>query len=361
MKRSLHPARGMTLIEVLLATTIFLVVGVAMLAIFTAAVTLYRAGEASRRSSDEAMTVLTLLDRDVARAVPEKLGGHFRTTLDPVTGNTTAVGWLYQRPADDVGSADQLHERYGWVEWRLTGPATNATLERFACHGADPAFLDDPTQNQTGGTTVAVMPGLLHFGAWLVDTGTSDNLGAYPGYPMAGSAWQVAIDTYAEPDQAVATVPNAAVTEVSTIDHDNDGVAWYYPRGVRFTFIFAGADTAAIDPSRRRIGRLRGAVDATGTELPVAGTGALGSRPGTIVRIDDELLAIAGRTGGTLMVASDWSQGPIRPAAVAASARSIADITIGTGRGAWRSTATAHPRGSQIFAGEAYALVRRFD
>lgn len=81
--------RGFSLVEVLVATSIFALVSVAMLGIYGTATELVRQGESRRASADEAVATLALLEDDLRRIVPPQIGGFFLTQYP----NPADLGW----------------------------------------------------------------------------------------------------------------------------------------------------------------------------------------------------------------------------------------------------------------------------
>lgn len=69
--------RGFTLVEILVATSIFAVVSVAMIGIYATATDLVRLGESRRAAADEAAATLSMFDEDLRRIVPPEAGGFF--------------------------------------------------------------------------------------------------------------------------------------------------------------------------------------------------------------------------------------------------------------------------------------------
>ncbi len=85
-----NPARaGLTLIEILVSILILSVVSIAMIGILMVSSELFRRGEFSRSSNDEAIAVMGALDDDVKRIIPVVDGGWLYAALSrtPHDGN----------------------------------------------------------------------------------------------------------------------------------------------------------------------------------------------------------------------------------------------------------------------------------
>ena len=78
--------RGFTLMEIMVSLLIFSVVSLALIGVLSAAVKLFRAGEAGRAASDETIATLAQLDDDLKRMVPAADGGYLYTKTYDTNG-----------------------------------------------------------------------------------------------------------------------------------------------------------------------------------------------------------------------------------------------------------------------------------
>ena len=157
----------MTLIEILVALSIFVVVGGAMLGIMLKATDIYEATESAKAASDEAMAVLGMLDRDLARAVAPGDGGHFIAGVVDQQSGACAVGWTIRNPEPE----DPVRTKF--VYWALD----DQILRRKISDSIHDAFGVPTNPGTPDAHQVTVLPnmdevtqGCLHFGVWLVGT-----------------------------------------------------------------------------------------------------------------------------------------------------------------------------------------------
>ena len=78
--------RGFTLMEIMVSLLIFSVVSLALIGVLSAAVKLFRAGEAGRAASDETIATLAQLDDDLKRMVPAADNGFLYTKTKATNG-----------------------------------------------------------------------------------------------------------------------------------------------------------------------------------------------------------------------------------------------------------------------------------
>lgn len=145
---------GFTLLEVMVSIMIFSVMAIAMVGVFSAATSLFRAGESARAATDEATAVLAMLDDDLKRMVPPQDGGFFFTKVnmpvpDPVVTNPVAfvaepggnmvLSFKIRNPdpsaISETGVGARLIVLY-WVEEETLGSGTWA-LHRATATAAD--------------------------------------------------------------------------------------------------------------------------------------------------------------------------------------------------------------------------------
>ena len=79
--------RGFTLMEIMVSLLIFSVVSLALIGVLSAAVKLFRAGEAGRAASDETIATLAQLDDDLKRMVPAADNGYLFTKTQKTSGH----------------------------------------------------------------------------------------------------------------------------------------------------------------------------------------------------------------------------------------------------------------------------------
>ena len=119
--------RGFTLVEILVATSIFAVVSVAMIGIYATATDLVRLGESRRAAADEAAATLSMFDEDLRRIVPPEAGGFFfaavplhapgptqEITWDP--GGSMAIAFVI---SDPTGFTDRTAQPQLLVLWMV--------------------------------------------------------------------------------------------------------------------------------------------------------------------------------------------------------------------------------------------------
>lgn len=309
----------MTLIEILVALSIFVIVGGAMLGIMLKATEIYEATEASKAASDEAMAVLGMLDRDLARAVAPGDGGHFIAGVVNQKTGACAVGWT-------IRNQDANHPaRTKFVYWVLDD---GKNLRRGIFDGPDDVYsvpaagastitcpvLDNKTEQVTGGC--------LHFGVWLV--GTSHNLatdGVKQSFaPEPERHWTRVLvantNAYTEP------IPEVAY-DTRTRHSDAESTPLAYPATVRFTVLLTGNNRrATVARLRKPLGRTP--ADYTETDpgeavIPIVGVSGLASLPGSLLLLEDEdpehpqseIIGYHGYRDGMILINTAAEHGPL--------------------------------------------------
>ena len=144
---------GFTLIEVMVSILIFSVMSIAMIGVFSAATSIFRAGESARAATDEATAVLAMIDDDLKRMVAPQDGGFFFTTVNmPIPGVPPAPVAFVAEPGgnmvlsfkirnpdpgaiSEAGIGARLIVLY-WVEEETLGSGTWA-LHRATATAAD--------------------------------------------------------------------------------------------------------------------------------------------------------------------------------------------------------------------------------
>lgn len=364
-----------TLTEILVSLMIFMVVSGAMLTIMLLATRIYEEAEFGKAANDEAMAVLGMLDRDLARAISPSAGGHFYAAVLSIPSNDAAqpsttsgdcaVGWTIRN--DDLASPDRTRFVF-WRTFKYQRPRTLSSgqtivEDRFIlCRGtyedksAAPRGSYDSDDLYDAGTGNLSLPagmaiitdGCIHFGVWLV--GTSHNLAdtiLRSTHPEPERYWTRVvvrndINAWAEPIKA-----EPYDTEMRHSDPDQTPLA--YPSTIRFTIVLTGGHKNA------PVGRLRTALndtDDTGeVDIRVQGTRGVSTLPGSIMRIGDEIIGYYDFRNGEIKVNSDEQHGPL-------NAYGNSGNSNGNGRGILRSRLQAHEVGAPVYFGRPYSLVK---
>lgn len=313
-----------TLIEILISIMIFSVVSTAVVGILFAATNIYQAGESARGATDEAISVIDLLDRDLAAAVPPRQGGifHAHSPQGAAAGNCL-VAWTIGNPAVLGGSSR-------FVVWGVV----NGQLRRRVSD--NPVDLNDAP---LAGSSV-VSGDCLHFGVWLAGTpvGAVED-GLLATVPQDG--WQRIRSRGTNPlviDSEPVVDPLPYASDAADFAAARDP-AYGYPSALRFTILL-------------RAGRAEreGVVvsDDGGLNLRIAGLPQLPSGPGNVIRIGDELVGFTGiDADGRLRVNQREGDGP-------------RNLDTDSGRGIWRSLSPdgGHPPGTAVRLGQRWTLTR---
>jgi type II secretory pathway component PulJ len=340
---------GFTLLEILISMGVFLSVSVAMLAIFTTSVRIYRRGEQARSSDDQGMLLLNLLSQDLARAVPRRQGGHFRAEwLGHANGNVS-LGFSVRR--DDPGQ--QPWQQWDFVVWECTDASAGASLRRIVYRGSTSAFLRDPWEEGDEAKNETVGPGLLHFSVALAGIPDGSH---YQEFPAAGLGdWNALTDLSGPAGKPSAykapAVPHAGRPIYTTIA-SSAANGEPYPTGMLLRAVLAGVNQ---DSQATRV------LSDDGAEgLRLAGSAVIGR--GSILRISDELVGARGMTNGYVQLNRGPDTGSGRAADGPIRVASNGDAESAAGRGLWGSTvpAAGHERGAVVTPGRLLTLVHQF-
>lgn len=160
---------GFTLIEVMVSILIFSVMSIAMIGVFSAATSIFRAGESARAATDEATAVLAMLDDDLKRMVPPQDGGFFYTkTHMPNTatpGGNMVLAFKIRNPdagaVSETGKDARLIVLY-WVDVDAADPE-KSDLHRATATAAD-------SDNNTATTSELAVVSALYGSASATDS-----------------------------------------------------------------------------------------------------------------------------------------------------------------------------------------------
>jgi prepilin-type N-terminal cleavage/methylation domain-containing protein len=352
--------RGFTLIEILISVTIFVVSATIMLGALFGATEVFRRGEASRQAGDEATAVLAALQEDLSRAVPVRLrdgkpapewGRIFAEAMPPtsnclfsvVTENPdrSQVRWVDANGDGQNDTVVGIRQRVDWFVVAGADPSTDALIRKVWDLGddgnvvdadsstVDPDFATDglmsPGQAYNPRSRDVVTRGCLHFGVWaevaqahrIVQAGANgpefdwETPGTYAVLPFVTSSAGPAL-----PLDTGQLTPAAYPPQ-------------FYPQpdALRISLVLTGGGRFATR------GTLIQAIDDSQTTARVSGIKALPTIAGSLLRIGNEWVRYEDFRGGRLTIATD-------------------------GRGALRSTATAHAaRSETVLAGMPFSLV----
>lgn len=360
---------AMTLVEILIAIAIFMALSTAMVAIFTGASDLYEKGEASRAGGDIAMSVLSLLDKDIAQAVAPDQGGHCFAEVTNDNGDC-AIGWTILRHAD-VDDADRDQNRivnaagrFGFVLWSVD---TTSQLRRLEI---DTAELRDVERIRFGnlyaptplylhgriGQGSVINTDCLHFGAWLVGTShrpyDDPKIRSRLSLSKDGRSTRwAAMRDLLHPDTPLTTQPDPTLPQATpwystTQKHDDNLTPLHYPSGLRITLIL-GTD--------RERGRLLDDVAVDATTLRIGGLKSVPLARGSVLCLEHqqdgkrEFVSYKDYRDGVLTVCN----GP------ADLAYGLIDPETWSGRGVLRSLPLAHPRLTLVRTGRQFTLIRK--
>ncbi len=180
--------RAFTLIEVMVSIMIFSVMSIAMVGVFSAATSLFRAGESARAASDEATAVMAMLDDDLKRMVAPQDGGFFFTKANmPNTttpGGNMVLSFKIRNPdpgaVDERGIGARLIVLY-WVDHDATTNSWDlhrATATAADSDGSTGSTAEFPVMSNiyttANATDSVVARGCLYFG---IDLSTPSSAG----------------------------------------------------------------------------------------------------------------------------------------------------------------------------------------
>lgn len=335
---------GFTLLEVLIAILIFSIVSVAMIGVLVGAVRIFRGGESARAAHDEAIAVLSQLDEDIARMVPQGDGGFFylrvrdvdvnNSTFDPDPLKSMVLAFKIRNPDAQAATADAVGvtpdttsdrsrlvvtwwvDNSGWLN-RVAEPATE--------------WQQDPSVRPREITKVAtalsgagthLSANCLYFGA---DLSLDQELPAIAQKP--GDA-----GISARPNLSWTGCLPAATNKYCTEPSASDPAVFQpFPRAIRIAVTLTGGSRNLLTGTVIRD-------DSSG--IRIAGVGQVPLGMNATARVGDAT------TGTVEWIQYDKATGGL--------------LTFGAGRpeSIRRTTATTHNRGEPIVFGTTYSLVR---
>lgn len=171
--------RGFTLMEIMVSLLIFSVVSLALIGVLSAAVKLFRAGEAGRAASDETIATLAQLDDDLKRMVPAADNGYLFTktkgtkdinfTTNGIINSTgnMVLAFKIRNPDGGTISKEGIGARLIVVWWvddqgRLCRKSANAADSGGNVSGNPPTEYG--VTEEIYGTAQPVANGCLYFG-----------------------------------------------------------------------------------------------------------------------------------------------------------------------------------------------------
>ncbi|TVR16185.1 MAG: hypothetical protein EA401_01760 [Planctomycetota bacterium] len=365
---------GFTLTEILMSVTIFMIVGGAMVGIFATSVELFRSGEAARSANDEAMAVIGMLDRDIKRAIPANRGGRIYAragTMDPDEDDPGSYEWELHG-FDVFGlliANNENNYQRDFVVWIAEGDGPVRRLERrvfydvndailnstFFSYISDPRNPNDWESEQWGGgdtlpdyTRSVVTGGLLHFGVWLAETDDyriQEDMLQGPHNEGEKRFW-----LRSDPIIVHAGINDFRGQRYTSFPTTDGSPTPRHPRALRITMAFTG------DRHPRPSLRLRDAIDDDTDRIRLVGPGAVPSGKGSIARIGDELIGFhSSGDGKVLRVNANFNDGPVR---LLWEGNPPSTPIMGNGRGIYHSLPREHSRGSNVYFGQQFSLVR---
>ena len=181
--------RGFTLMEIMVSLLIFSVVSLALIGVLSAAVKLFRAGEAARAASDETIATLAQLDDDLKRMVPAADNGFLYTKTKNTNGHAAGnmvLAFKIRNPDSSTITDTGVGARLIVVWWvddlghlcRKSDKAADSGGSQTTEFGVTAAIY---------GTTQPVANGCLYFAVNLsTDVTPRSTLDWDPSYPAAG-------------------------------------------------------------------------------------------------------------------------------------------------------------------------------
>lgn len=317
--------RGFSLVEILIATSIFAVVSVAMIGIYATATDLVRLGESRRAAADEAAATLSMLDEDLRRIVPPEAGGFFFAKVpqhDP--GPSQEITW---DPGGSMAIAFVISDPTGFTE--RTAPPQLLVL--WMVDQQDRLWRrvgNAPPINQQTSTASSLTPRFDLVATWFNEI--AQNTPPAGWQPVAEGCQLLAIDLRAV--GATAPVPAAAqqyLTEPSTATTASDA----FPDTVTLTVAFGGP---AAHAPRGRIAQ----ANLNGNNFRLSGI--KGIAPGAWLRV---------KTPGT-PERIEWFKAELAGSGQLARPASPGPFDT------FRTTAGTLTKGSEVLAPSVYSLTR---
>ena len=287
MMRAPLTRSGMTLIEILIALSIFVTISTIMLSVLLGASRLFRAAETSRAANDEALAVFGLLERDLALAIPRIQGGHFYSGITDSDRGTCAIGWTIRDPRSGAAPDDTA-----FVHW---GVSSNGTLRRQIIDSIDDLDADGDgaydLNPPTGGSIVTngvrvfsvSMVGTSHTGSGTLVRSTAPEPQTWWASVQADGA---VVDSEPTTGGAFYATTLSPTSLGGTVD---DTV--HAPVAIRVTLLLSGGQrTGTNEPRFGLLGRTAGAASAGDQTIPVVAARGIPSQPGSVAGIGDEIV-----------------------------------------------------------------------
>ncbi len=322
---------GFTIIEILISIAIFTVAATLMFGALFGATEVFRRGEAARQAGDEATAVIAALQEDLSRAVPIRLRngvpapewGRIWASIDGSSGNCrlrlvienpdpSQVRWVGSgATATVVGVRKQ-------IEWGVLDMGTPDPSDDELVRGE--TDLGDNGQPAPGVAvrSATITKGCLHFGVWIEVAQAHRQVTAGASSPVIG--WE---DPTVLPYAASTLGPAMALDTSTTL-----GSPSFYPQpdALRISLVLTGGGRFATR------GTLVRDINQTDLTARISGIKALPTTSGSLLRIEDEWVRYDDFRNGQITIRSD-------------------------GRGALRSTASAHGGRVTVLAGQPFSLV----
>jgi len=352
-RHRLKPAvlAAFTIIELLVSIGIFVVSATLMLGAMFGATDVFRKGEAARQAGDEATAVIAALQEDLTRAVPSRLrdgapapewgrlwtraGSDGNCMLGLVVENPdrSQLRWIDRPTSPPVKALVGVRK---WVFWQVLpssavgASAADAVLQREEWDITEDGTVLDVAGNSMSGPGSLQTPlrrevitrGCLHFGVWI---------------ELAEAHRMMAVGTNGPDFRWESQVIGEEVFPFSGSTFDtrqqqgggSTGYPPFYPQpdALRISLVLTGGGRFAT-----RGTLVRDIPDATATTARISGIKALPTTGGSLLRIDNEWVRYDDFRGGQVTIRSD-------------------------GRGALRSTASAHSGRVTVLAGQPFSLV----
>jgi hypothetical protein len=357
---------GLTLIEILVSILILSVVSIAMIGILMVSSELFRRGEFSRSSNDEAIAVMGALDDDVKRIIPVVDGGWLYAGLSTTANGNCILGMAIPNP-DPTGITSTGTNGRLVVVWfvdaqdelvRVQRALTTASLpgsppgsldenallnavDDVIANNRSPSFLATNTTPPVTPTQVQIITtGCLNFSPWL-SLDDPNHVNFKRTHNATGIDWEDPACDFLDPNNGnpngFATSPGIPTTTAT------GGVATTtltgaipMPAAMRITVVLTGGGRFA--PKGIMTGPITG-----GGEVPISGVAVLPTTPGSMLRIDPD------PSNGGVAGTSEW---------IEYSNYSGGKATVQR-RGARRTSAVAtHAKGDVVRIGVTYSLVR---
>ena len=195
--------RGFTLMEIMVSLLIFSVVSLALIGVLSAAVKLFRAGEAGRAASDETIATLAQLDDDLKRMVPAADNGYLFTKTKQTNGHDAGnmvLAFKIRNPdgglISETGSGARLIVVW-WVD-------DEGHLCRKTATAADKPNIVDAefsVASSIYGSSQPVANGCLYFGVDLsTDAAPRQDFAWTPNTPSINTLYSTELTTRPAPD-----------------------------------------------------------------------------------------------------------------------------------------------------------------